>query len=292
MTAPVPSEPALAQVVGALRCPTCGGRLAHARRSLRCEAGHHFDVARQGYVNLRTGSAPATTGDDAAMVAARQRFLDAGHFAPIGSRLAESARRWAGRPERGVVVDLAAGTGHHLAQVLDGLPDHHGVAVDLSVPALRRAARAHRRGAAVGADVWSGLPMGTGTVALAMSVFGPRNAGEVARVLDPEGAFVVVTPTPEHLHELVGRLGMVEVDRTKQARLRAALAEFTQVDETRLVTAMVLGHDAVADLVAMGPSAHHVSRQAVDGVLATLPPEVEVTAAVRIAVYRPPAPRS
>ena len=33
-------------------CPVCMRALMRSERSLRCEAGHCFDLARQGYVNL------------------------------------------------------------------------------------------------------------------------------------------------------------------------------------------------------------------------------------------------
>ena len=35
-----------------LRCSICGETLTKEERTWRCEKGHSFDVARQGYVNL------------------------------------------------------------------------------------------------------------------------------------------------------------------------------------------------------------------------------------------------
>lgn len=63
-----------------LTCPVCGGVLHREERSLRCGAGHCYDLARQGYVNLlRTNQSKAKRhGDDKRMVAARTAFLDAG----------------------------------------------------------------------------------------------------------------------------------------------------------------------------------------------------------------------
>ena len=43
-----------------LTCPVCGGALHREERSLRCGAGHCYDLARQGYVNLlRTNQSKA-----------------------------------------------------------------------------------------------------------------------------------------------------------------------------------------------------------------------------------------
>ena len=45
----------LADVLLYLRCPACAADLTHAPQVLRCRAGHVFDIARHGYVNLLTG---------------------------------------------------------------------------------------------------------------------------------------------------------------------------------------------------------------------------------------------
>lgn len=86
--------------------------------ALRCTRGHSFDRARQGYVNLAAGRAPHS-GDTAEMVAARAEFLAAGHYDFITTALCEAART---AYPGGLIVDAGAGTGHHLAAVLDAVP--------------------------------------------------------------------------------------------------------------------------------------------------------------------------
>src|ERR1700730_16300248 len=93
-------------VVDALLCPVCRELLTRSGGALQCSAGHSFDIARQGYVNL-LGRAD---GDPAAMVADRAAFLAAGHYAPLAKRLAEQAADCA----PGLVVDAGAGTGYYL----------------------------------------------------------------------------------------------------------------------------------------------------------------------------------
>ena len=118
----------LSEAVDLLRCPVCTGALEEGEGVLRCQEGHSFDIARQGYVNLVPGP-----GDSAEMVEARDAFLAAGHFARLSTALAEAAD---GRHAPGAVVDIGAGTGHHLARVLDATPDRIGLALDSSTPAL------------------------------------------------------------------------------------------------------------------------------------------------------------
>jgi 23S rRNA (guanine745-N1)-methyltransferase len=268
----------LTDVLELLRCPVCGSGLAQADAALRCEAGHSFDVARQGYVNLVPGAADTTE-----MVEAREAFLDAGHLRALSAALAEEARAAGGAP---AVVDVGAGTGHHLARVLDALPGALGIALDASPPALRRAARSHPRAAAVGADAWKPLPLRDGVAGLVLSVFAPRNPAEMARILAPGGALIAVTPTIRHLAELVGPLGLLSVPDDKADRLDAQLAPHFELAARRdLEHAMFLTSEEAAQLVRMGPSAWHVDEEAVGAGLATLPDPLTVSASVTLSRY-------
>ncbi|MGB2568181.1 putative RNA methyltransferase [Micromonospora citrea] len=281
------------QVLARLRCPVCAEPLAEAATggagSLRCPRRHSFDVARQGYVNLLTGRAPHV-GDTAQMVAARADFLAAGHYDVVSAALAEAARPVAGRVAGAypLVVDAGAGTGRHLAAVLAALPDAVGLALDVSKPALRRAARAHPRAAAALADTWQRLPLADASTAVLLDVFAPRNGAEFHRVLDPAGALLVVTPTGAHLAELVDALDLLRVDPAKADRVADSLAgHFTpERDETHAARLTLTG-DEVATLVGMGPSAWHTDPQRLAARIAALPRPVEVTAEVRLTVWRP-----
>ncbi|WP_338067460.1 putative RNA methyltransferase, partial [Crossiella equi] len=142
----------LPDVVDLLACPHCRDPLTLTGRTLRCPLGHSFDLAKQGYVSLLAGD--PGTGDTAAMVAARAEFLAGGHYAPVVEELVRAVGA-----VTGPVLDLGAGTGHYLAQVLDRAATGPGLALDLSKFALRRAARAHPRAGAVVCDAWRPLPV-------------------------------------------------------------------------------------------------------------------------------------
>jgi len=247
----------------------------------RCSSGHAFDVARQGYLSLLAGARPPA-GDDAAMVAARERVLDAGWYAPLTAALARAAAP-GGRP--GAIVDVGGGTGQHLAGVLDRAPGRIGVVLDVSRYALRRAARAHPRAAAIGADVWGPLPLSDRVAASALCVFAPRNGAELARVLDPGGVLVVATPALEHLAALVAALGLLRVDPRKDERLAEQLeGGFALRERERCEWTMALARDDAVALAAMGPSAFHIDLAAR---AARLPETVEVVGAVTVSVYCP-----
>ena len=255
---------------------------------MRCTAGHSFDVARQGYLSLLPGDAELGSADSAEMVAARERFLDARHFDPLADALtAEAQRALRGGPD-GCILDLGAGTGWLLSRILEAVPRRSGLALDLSKHALRRAARAHERIGAVAADAWRRLPVRDDAAALALSIFAPRNGAEIARVLSPEGALMVVVPTGRHLIELVEPLGLVTVDERKPERLAAKLDPHLSVrSASELEWSLALSKEEVIDVVAMGPSAVHLDTAALRDAVEGLPEPVSVTASVELSVRRP-----
>jgi 23S rRNA (guanine745-N1)-methyltransferase len=275
----------LADVVEYLRCPHCGAELTLDGRALRCSAGHSFDVARQGYVSLLPGTPRAGSGDTAAMVAAREAFTGAGHLDPLAEALVAAA---AGIDAAGCVLDLGAGTAWQLARVLDALPGRPGIALDVSRPALQRATRAHPRVGAVGCDIWGRLPVRSAAAALVLNVFAPRSGEEIARVLAPGARLVVVTPTPRHLGELIGPLGLLSVDRRKPERLERELGgrlELLSSDEREW--RMSLDPGDLEALVMMGPSGLHADPKGLRDRIAALPERVEAGASVNVSVWRP-----
>ncbi|RZU50287.1 23S rRNA (guanine745-N1)-methyltransferase [Krasilnikovia cinnamomea] len=292
-----------------LRCPVCAGALRRAvPAALRCPRGHSFDIARQGYASLTAGRSPHS-GDSAEMVADRERFLAAGHYDFIADALADAAQTTVAQTTAaqttaaasdavqtagagtagaegpagggtGLVIDAGTGTGRYLSAVLERLPAATGLGLDVSKPALRRAARAHPRAAAVHADLWRPLPLADGAADLVLDVFAPRNGPEFRRVLRPGGALLVVTPAADHLAELVEGYGLVQVDPDKAERVANSLsADFVEKHRRVLRKTLRLNGDEARTLIGMTPSARHVAA-------AELPTgDVTVTAAVELTVY-------
>ncbi|MCC9310669.1 methyltransferase domain-containing protein [Kitasatospora sp. RB6PN24] len=270
-----------------LTCPHCalGLALDQSGRSLRCPAGHSFDVARQGYVSLLPTGAHTGTGDTAEMVAARSDFLAAGHYAPIAAALAEAVA--ALDPDAALVADLGAGTGHYLARVLDALPRAAGAALDISKFALRRAARAHPRAGAVVCDAWRQLPLADGCADLVLNAFAPRNGPEIQRVLRPGGRLLVVSPTTRHLRELVAALGLLAVDEEKERRIAEKLGPWLRPEaQHQIEFELRLSHRDAAAVVGMGPNAWHTEPAALAAALAALPEPIAVTGSVRLGSYQ------
>jgi 23S rRNA (guanine745-N1)-methyltransferase len=132
------------RAVALLACPVCGGPMDVLvdASGLRCAEGHQFDRARQGHVTLLPPGHRPPSGDSAGMVADRVAFLEAGHYAGITAALAGAVVA-DGAPSS--VLDLGGGTGHHLAGVLDALPDAVGVVLTPR-PTPRAGPRGRTRG--------------------------------------------------------------------------------------------------------------------------------------------------
>jgi 23S rRNA (guanine745-N1)-methyltransferase len=257
-------------VLAALRCPNCSLPLAQTRGALRCARGHSFDLAKQGYAALTAGRTPHT-GDSTEMITDREAFLSAGHYAFIADALA-------GHATAGLIVDAGTGNGYYLAKVLDAEPEAFGLGLDVSKPALRRAARTHPRADAALADLWAPLPLADDSAALILNVFAPRNGPEFRRILRPGGALIVVTPLTDHLRELVEAADLIGVQPDKSDKVREALEGYFDADDS--VTLRRELHLTAAEartLVGMTPSARHPTRETAD---------ITVTAAVDVTVWR------
>lgn len=243
----------LESVADLLRCPGCGQRVEVTDLVLRCPAGHAFDVARQGYVNL-TGAAQPGHADTAAMIAARQELLGSGRYDRVRAALTAAV------PAHAVdLLDVGTGTGWYAAGVLAARPGTRCLGVDVSVAACRRAARAHPRLGVVAADAWGRLPVAGRSLDAVLSVFAPRHPAEFARVLRPDGVVITVTAAPDHLAELRGALGLLTVEAAKTQRLVDSMAGagFHKIAEDVVRRQDPWTDEDAIRSVAMGPNAFH-----------------------------------
>ena len=193
-------------------CPIDGQMLAVSSDGARCSVGHHFDRARDGYLNLlpvqhKGSRAP---GDDQAMVAARRRVLDSGMFAPLAAAVFEIVGTIVGNraSHRALrIVDAACGEGYYLAYLIDaarasGSPAELSLAgYDVSKYAVRAAAR---RSDAVAWAVASNRqpPFPAASVDVILSLFGFPHWAAFEGVLGPGGRVVLVDAGADHLLEL------------------------------------------------------------------------------------------
>lgn len=191
--------------MGMFVCPLCGGALSDTAPVRRCPAGHCFDRAKEGYVNLLLSqkSKEAHHGDDKRMVAARRRFLDKGHYRCLQQAVVDAAREYAVPKAR--VLDAGCGEGYYTAAV-DAALTEAGLApavagVDISKEAVKQAGRRDRALELAVASVFR-LPVADGGADLVLSLFAPKAEAEWHRVLSADGVVIRAVPLTRHLFEL------------------------------------------------------------------------------------------
>ena len=264
-----------------LQCPSCGEPLSPADGGAECGNRHRFDRARQGYLSLRAahkGKGAPATGDTPEMLEARERFQADGFHDAIAEAVLEAV------PEdsRGWLADLGGGTGWYASQILDASPDLRGIVLDASAPAVRVAARAHDRLAAVSADVWTGVPLRDGSVAVALRIFSPGSAAEVRRILAPGGRAVLVVPHGGHQRELQHGLKLLRVPAGKAEEVAASIPDARLLAAREVRSRVALSIEQALDAVFMGPNAFHQDREKVRAVLEEWAAPINVTIAVTV----------
>jgi 23S rRNA (guanine745-N1)-methyltransferase len=245
-----PTDPAAATargpVSGVLACPHCGLPLTVGATVATCATGHSFDRGRGGYFNLLVAgrlSAATTPGDTPDALAARRRFLAAGHYAPIAAALAEAVG-----PVAGPLLDVGCGEGYYLSQL--AAPERYGL--DVAKAAVQMAARLLPDAQFVVGSAYR-LPVLSGSLAAVVSVFAPHPFDEFARVLRPGGRWVTVTPGADHLREMRPVLSGDSERKAAERLARRSVAPPEAQTARRLRVELELTSEALRELFFMRP---------------------------------------
>lgn len=253
-----------------LRCPNCIQPLQCEPHLYACPNGHHFDLAKAGYVNLLVTHSTKSHGDDVRMVEARQAFLSQGHYRPLMNVILETIASL----EISSLVDLGCGEGTYTNAIAQR--EIQVIGIDLSKTALKRAAKGSKA-IYVLANLTQ-TPLMDHSVDAALSIFSPFDLNEVHRII--RHAFIVVRPLPEHLHELKAEL-YPTVRPNPMPTL--TLEGMHHVHRSSVIFSMPLDHFSLMALLEMTPYIH-TSPQAGIERIRTLE-ALSVTAAFAVDVF-------
>ena len=175
-----------------LTCPVCnqGLKLCKDNKLYRCESGHCFDLAKEGYVNLVIGSKSGEgRGDSKASARARKDFLDTETFGLLKQAICEKMT--------GTVLDICCGEGYY--DSYEG--ELYGF--DLSKEMVRLAAKRNKgENYHYFVGNLSSIPVISGSVDTCIHLFAPFHDIEFGRVLKDTGRLYSVIPGKDHLFEI------------------------------------------------------------------------------------------
>lgn len=241
-------------------CPLCQLPLIKEQRRWYCGNNHSFDIARQGYTNLLPvqNKKSRSPGDDAEMVASRQRFLEQGFYRHIAQSLSGLVSDYVKERllNQVTVIDAGCGEGYYTEKISQTLTNHQIdtdiVGVDISKHAVLSAARQHKT------IQWfvaksQAIPVDDHCADILISLFAPIASLEFQRCLKHDGLLIIASTGKQHLLEL--REIIYPQVKDEAFNPQAALDDcFKAIGSTRINHSIKLGdNQTIQDLLAMTP---------------------------------------
>lgn len=233
-----------------LRCPYCQASLALTDRTFRCDAGHSYDLAKEGYVNLLLAQNKKTKepGDSKAMLQSRRRFLDTGHYQPLAEAL---SKYWSVDSEQ-CLLDLGCGEAYYSHALSQHFPAHQWSVLDIAKPGVQMAGKRKFAKHAVVGSAYD-LPFDDHSFDDVLCVFSPFSADELKRVLKPNGRFILVGPAPAHLNQLASLIYDQVKPHGGNISETEQLSDFTLVDTQQISYQTTIQGSLIYDLLTMTP---------------------------------------
>ncbi|MBN6493246.1 putative RNA methyltransferase [Acinetobacter pittii] len=262
-----------------LMCPICRQSLNLTERTWRCEQGHSYDVAKQGYVNLHVvqHKHSKNPGDTPESVDARRAFLQGGYYQPLQQAVVDLLKQL----DVKAILDIGCGEGYYtsaMQQVVE-----HCVGVDIAKTAVQRAAKLNPEVTWV-VGTGATLPVLDHSMDACTSLFSPIPQAEIARVLKEDGYLIVVTPAAEHLYAMREAL-FEQVNPHTPEKFVEQLQDLFELKQEQIIDApFVLEQQALKNLIAMTPYAYKASPERRSQL--EQHSQLEVTASFQIYVFQ------
>ena len=239
-----------------LLCPICAAKLQLDTKSCRCDSGHCFDVARQGYIHLLPVQQKHSLfpGDTKEQVASRREFLSAGFYEPIANALCDTARSLGAQ---GPIVDVGCGEGYYstrLAQTLGAAL----IGLDISKEAVRRAAGTYKNATWLCASA-ARLPLPDHSAGCVTSLFALTVAEEFRRVLRKDGLYFQILAAEDHLMALKSIIYPELFHKEKQTI--PEIPGFTLVKTLPIRFSFTVEGRHIQNLLSMTPHVYRISKE-------------------------------
>ncbi|AHB90009.1 methyltransferase domain-containing protein [Acinetobacter baumannii] len=237
-----------------LMCPVCRQRLELVSKTWRCEQGHSYDIAKQGYVNLHVvqHKHSKNPGDTPESVDARRAFLQGGYYQPLQQAVVHLLKQLKAK----MVLDIGCGEGYYTSAMQQVVEQCIGV--DIAKNAVQRAAKLNDKVTWV-VGTGATLPVVNQSMDVCTSLFSPIPQTEILRVLKDDGYLIVVTPATDHLYAMREAL-FEQVNPHTPQKFVEQLQDLFELKEQQVIDApLVLDQEALKNLIAMTPYAYKAS---------------------------------
>ena len=276
-----PSKPinnALTDNQAQYRCPICLERLTKTANTLGCANQHHFDFAKEGYINLHAVQHKKSLqpGDDQNMVQARRAFLELGHYQFLRDRLVDIAQE----SEPNIILDLGCGEGYYTNHIQQAMNHTQVYGVDISKAAVRYAAK---RNTNIHYSVASNalLPFADKFADLIVCIFAPLTSKECHRILKTKGHLITVSPAANHLFELKAHIyDEVMLHETETTPDNFEHSQLQKIEKQICIN----DNKTIEDLLSMTPFGWKITAEKKQKLLNSLP--LSLTLSFNIHQYR------
>jgi 23S rRNA (guanine745-N1)-methyltransferase len=235
-------------------CPLCQASFNQINNTQVCENNHHFDIAKEGYLNLLPVQSKSSKnpGDNQEMMAARRAFLNTSGYLPLAEKVAQISKKYLVDTEQAQILDLGCGEGYYTDIINQQLPQHHICGIDISKVAIRYAAKRYKKIDFCVASAYQ-VPLNAKSIDLMIRIYAPSKAEELLRLIKQNCYLITVTPAPRHLFQL---RECIYEQVNDHAQENEAVEGFTKVEQINLSYELNIDSpQQLKDLINMTPFA-------------------------------------
>ncbi|WP_435236316.1 23S rRNA (guanine(745)-N(1))-methyltransferase [Psychromonas sp. PT13] len=249
-------------------CPLCQTSFQQKDNTQICTNNHHFDIAKEGYLNLLPVNAKNSKnpGDNKEMMNARRRFLNSEGYLPLAQKLIELINNLFAEKKQAHILDLGCGEGYYTNQLSNNVPENFIIsALDISKVAIRYAAKRNKKINFCVASAYD-VPLPNNSLDCLLRIYAPSLDAELQRLIKTKGYLVTVTPAPRHLFQLREKI-YDEVHEHPQEN--DSPAGFSKINQINLAYILSISEaQQLQDLINMTPFAWKFNQSAMEKLLA------------------------
>jgi len=239
-------------------CPNCKAILHNYDKILKCQNGHSFDVAKDGYINLLLANQKKklNPGDNKIMMNAREAFLCSGYYDFLIDFIESSIKSLHvasdTRTENAYLLDLGCGTGYYTRSLLRN-DNINKIGIDISKSGISRASKNDRNSIYIISSNYD-LPIKDNSVEIVINIFSPISINEVKRVLKPGGYFLKVVPAKDHMKEIASLIYESFIPHQSSIETELSLISDLQIIKVeKLEKEILLSGENLYNLISMTP---------------------------------------